>query len=149
MRNPVERAISNYFFSFNNGLETRSIDDVFINQKSIPVYNKNTSVSPFDYIKRGQYIDYIQNYFKSYSNNQILICFFEEFTTKLNYQKEILEFLGVIKDFPDFYSQKANASYKTTLVDPIIKKKLNEYYEPYNEKLSLYLNKDLSIWLEK
>ena len=105
LRNPVERAISNYF-SFNNGLETRSIDDVFINQKSIPVYNKNTSVSPFDYIKRGQYIDYIQNYFKSYSNNQILICFFEEFTTKLNYQKEILEFLGVIKDFPDFYSQK-------------------------------------------
>ena len=148
LRNPVDRAISNYFFSLNNGLETRSIYDVFINQKPSPVYNRNTSVSPFDYIKRGQYIDYIQRYLKPFSNDQILICFFEEFTTKINSQKEILNFLGSRTHDFTFFDKVINSSKKITTVDPIIKKKLNEYYLPFNEKLSLHLNKDLSIWLE-
>ena len=133
-------------FSFNNGLETRSIYDVFINQKPSPIYNKKTSVSPFNYIKRGQYIDYIQNYLKPFSSDQILICFFEEITTKLSSQKEILNFLGVQTDDYTLRNKVINSSNKIIPVDPIIEKKLSDYYNPFNEKLSLYLNKDLSFW---
>ena len=146
LRNPVQRAISNYFFSVNNGLETRSIYDVFINKKQSPNINKKISVSPFNYLKRGQYIDYIKNYIKPFSKDQILICFFEEFTTKINKQKEILEYLGIYNDSHEFFSQKTNTSDKITAVDPVVKDLLNEYYKSYNEKLSLYLGKDLSFW---
>src|SRR5690606_6151492 len=37
LRNPVERAISNYFFSVDNGYENRSLKEVFIEKKA--VYN--------------------------------------------------------------------------------------------------------------
>ena len=61
LRNPVERAVSNYFFSINNGLEDRSIEEVFLKNKIHPKIDlNNISVNPYNYLGRGEYIQFIE-----------------------------------------------------------------------------------------
>ena len=68
LRNPAERALSNYFFSLNHGLERRTLEEVFIHEHTPPILKKTiTSVNPFDYLKRGVYLPYIEMYSKYFS----------------------------------------------------------------------------------
>jgi len=79
MRNPVERAISNYFFSQTNGLETRSIEEAFAkneDESSTPCLE--TSVSPFAYVKRGFYAQSLKEWKKHFTSSQFKILLFEE-----------------------------------------------------------------------
>ena len=60
LRDPTQRALSNYFYSRKNGLEDRTLKEVFLDE--IPP-NKNplgTSVSPFNYMRRGEYEKFIK-----------------------------------------------------------------------------------------
>lgn len=59
LRDPVERAVSNWRFSTENGLETRSLEDALLadlgdEQAWDPAA---TSVSPYAYLRRGRYVD--------------------------------------------------------------------------------------------
>lgn len=95
LRNPVDRAISNYFFSLQNGLEKRTLKEVFIDKKSPPVYeNKKISVSPFDYIERGFYSKYLTPYIKTFGN-EFKILIFEEFVDSDQKIRELFRFLNV------------------------------------------------------
>ena len=52
LRNPIERAISNYWFSVNNGIETAPIEEAFINeeQRRLNYDHSRFSTSPFVYL---------------------------------------------------------------------------------------------------
>lgn len=79
VRNPVERAISNYFFSRANGLETRSIEEAFAHnddESSTPC--RGTSVSPFAYVKRGFYAQSLKEWKKHFTSSQFKILLFEK-----------------------------------------------------------------------
>ena len=146
LRNPVDRAISNYFFSLNNGIETRTISEVFIDQLPNPKLAFPTSVSPFDYLKRGKYVEYIKEYTLPFEKGKVKIVFFEEFTRLFDAQKNIMNFIGASTDNISFYKESINASKKDQKVPYQIRNLLQEYYKTYNQQLSEYLNKDLSIW---
>lgn len=95
LRNPVDRAISNYFFSLQNGLEKRSLREVFIEKKPPPIYkNKKISVSPFDYIQRGFYTQYLIPYMKTFGE-KFKILIFEEFVDSDQKIRELFRFLNV------------------------------------------------------
>jgi hypothetical protein len=53
VRNPIDRAISNYRFSVQNGYEKRSLREVFLDNVASPDPPSGVSVSPFDYINRS------------------------------------------------------------------------------------------------
>ena len=149
LRNPVYRAISNYFFSLNNGIETRTIEEVFIYKKPAPIISIKTSVSPFDYLKRGRYIDYIKEYITPFTKENVLITFYEEFTNSFEEQKYINKFLGSnTKDFI-YYKNKVNSSIKTQKVSSEIISLLNTYFRPYNNQLSVFIKNDLKFWNNK
>lgn len=62
LRDPVERAVSNWRFSTANGLETRPLETALRenlagSQVSEP---RTSSVSPFTYLERGRYADYLK-----------------------------------------------------------------------------------------
>ena len=61
LRDPVKRAISNWRFSTRNGLETRSLETALTDNlvASRPWDPTRTSVSPFAYLERGRYLDYL------------------------------------------------------------------------------------------
>ncbi len=59
LRDPVQRAVSNWRFSTYHGLESRQLEDaLFADLASEQSWDRTvTSVSPFAYLRRGRYID--------------------------------------------------------------------------------------------
>lgn len=148
LRDPVKRALSNYFFSYNNGLEFRSLSDVFIKRKSIPAkYCKNISVNPFNYLERGRYVEFIEMYQKYFSLNQINVIIFEEFVDSLRSIQALYGYLGVDGCFiPETRALVVNASKKIVVVDAQIENFLTNYYKPLKTRLENLLNKELNVW---
>lgn len=61
LRDPVERAVSNWRFSTDNGFETRPLEEALTENlaESRPWDPGTTSVSPFSYLERGRFHDYL------------------------------------------------------------------------------------------
>lgn len=109
LRNPVERALSNYFFSVQNKLENRTPEDVFLNRVPAPLVNYSVSVNPFDYIKRSRYELYLQPYLSNYSQN-VKVIVLEELVDNVKVLSDIYRFLETDNKFiPSSYSKKINS----------------------------------------
>lgn len=145
LRNPIYRALSNYFFSVNNGIENRSLAEVFIENKTPPTVPFKVSVSPFDYLKRGQYIDYIIPYVKPFNKENVGIFFFDEFIKDQSNLNLVFNFLD-LEAPTKIELKKVNESNQNESVSIEILEFLKDYYKPHNERLSNYLDKDLSFW---
>lgn len=61
LRDPVERAVSNWRFSTDNGYEQRPLEQALTENlaSSHPWDPSATSVSPFSYLERGRFTDYL------------------------------------------------------------------------------------------
>jgi len=61
LRDPVERAVSNWQFSTEHGLESRPLETALRENLdgATPWDTGLTSVSPFAYLERGRYMDYL------------------------------------------------------------------------------------------
>lgn len=149
LRNPVERAISNYYFSYNNGLETRTLEEVFIENKPEPYLGKSISVSPFNYIERGCYSKFLLNYQNIFKDNFKAVVL-EELTTDIKEVCKIYSFLNVNPKFNPrgfldiINSTKRNVKEANQIEE--IKRILNKTFESEIKALERILNKDLSLW---
>ena len=61
LRDPVQRALSNWRFSTDHGLETRPVEEALRADLDgeQPWDPAATSVSPFAYVRRGRYADHL------------------------------------------------------------------------------------------
>ena len=87
LRNPIERTLSNYFFSKKNKIESRTLEEVFINNIDESVIGKDISVNPYDYLRRSQYEQYISKYIEIFGIDNIHFIKFENL--KKSSQNEI------------------------------------------------------------
>ena len=64
LRNPIERALSNYWFSVKNGIEKASFEYAIKNEEARISNNPmpRFSVHPWGYLTRGEYFKYIENF---------------------------------------------------------------------------------------
>lgn len=147
LRHPVERAISNYFFSRQHGLEQRSATDVFLNNKPVPDFDKSkTSVSPFDYIARSDYPRVIQFFFNHFPERQIKILIFEELIASPTPYRSLLSFLGVDPGVAPLATNKAiNPSAKEPL-PPAIRQRLTEMMQPAIRGTESILGRRIPAW---
>jgi hypothetical protein len=62
LRDPVQRAVSNWRFSTQHGLETRPLEEALCADLAgeQPWDRGASSVSPFAYLRRGRYLDYLE-----------------------------------------------------------------------------------------
>ena len=151
LRDPIERAISNYQFSVQNGLETLPIEDAFRNEQiRLDDYEKDkVSVSPFAYLTRGNYIHYINMYDRYFPHDRFKIIFFEELVRNPEIIREIFCFLGVNPDFKGSDFEKViNASppIDSIAISMDLRKWLIDYFQESNDKLACRLGRSLSIW---
>ena len=117
LRNPIERAISNYRFSTMHGLETLSLEDAFWqeSERSANFDAAKVSVSPFAYLQRGRYMDYIERYLPYFPRNQIMVLLFEQIRASARPLASVYEFLGVDTKFiPHGVGHAVNASDATS-----------------------------------
>lgn len=148
LRNPVERAISNYHFSKANLVETRSIREVFLQNKPIAFNTAKFSVSPFDYFGRGEYHRYIQEYFEVFGRENVKVLVFERMIKETTEREKLFEFLEVspMAQEAGIGEEKVNESFVKETIDAEVLKHLREYFNAPNKDLEILLNEDLSLW---
>ena len=131
LRNPTDRAISQYFMTLREGRE------------KTPITEEMMHVGKRHYKRRGLYLEQIKRYEKYLKNNQLLILSSEEFfADPQKILKQVFKFLGVDENFecPDLLPR--NVGKNKTPVPPEVYEYLNKYFKPHNEKLFKYLNRD-------
>lgn len=147
LRDPVERAISHYYYEIKNGREHLPIDVALMTEEERlkdeweKMLKDGSYLSPdhqnFSYKQRGIYIDQLENYFKYFSQDQVLIIDSQElFSTPSKALCDVFDFLGVEVDtssIKDWTPKNVNHLMKD--VSPEIYSYLTNYFAPHNERL--------------
>ncbi len=146
LRNPIERAISNYFFTLQHGLETRTLKEVFIQKLPSPTKPQHISVSPFDYLERGNYSQYLPAYIHKFGINNIKILLFENFTNNTQHLlSDVFNFLEINQYEVEIDGSK-NESQKIQQIPAEVCQTLANYYSNEIEKLEEMIDVNLNIW---
>ncbi len=153
LRNPIERAISHYNMNFQNGYEYLSIEKA-IEKEDHRIQGRYEKMQQnpnyyswdwdlFGYKNHGLYVDKIKKWFKQFPKNQFLIINSEEFleNTSIIYHNT-LRFLELPLWEPDEYRLFKQRKSTKPKIDPVLRNKLRKFFEPYNEELYSFLNKD-------
>ncbi len=153
LRDPIARAVSNYRFSRDNGLETAPLDEAFYNEavRSQQYDRARFSTSPFAYLQRGRYMDYIEVYLRYFPREQVHIFLAEEYVGQLAGVQAIYRALGADSAFvPPNYAQRYNASAgERDPLPPKLVAYLQDYYAESNARLAAFLGHDLRCWAVK
>ena len=109
LRNPIHRAISNYFFSRVNGLDELDIEDAIDSEaRRLQRRDHATSVSPFAYTRRGHYAKDLEIWSARFPRSQIRILLFEDMVTSREPIEQLVEALGGQRDEIVFPSARVN-----------------------------------------
>ena len=142
LRNPVDRAISQFYRLTGLNWEARSLDRVISDE--IERLNQNPEYiigeEPGNYLARGRYIEFIKNWRTFFPQEQLLILKSEDFYAgAATTVKQVLEFL----DLPEYHlSEYQNAnpgSYQR--VNESVRDRLSDYFRPYNQEVEEYLGR--------
>lgn len=148
LRNPIDRAYSNYNMNKSKYRENLSFEDAIEREKRL--YNRNLEKVVKEkkynlfhqrrsYLARGLYVEQLKNWHQYFPKEQFLIIksevFYKDPEMVLN---KVLKFLNQpkmkLKEYNKFHKLKYPKMNENT------RKKLIEYFRPYNEALYKYLN---------
>lgn len=138
LRNPIDRAISQYYHWVRLGWENRTLEEAInadiqlIKQNpEIPITKK---ISWKNYLPRGIYIELIREWLKVFPSEQLLFIKSEDFyadpQNKLNL---VLDYLGLPPYEISDYKKYNGGSYPK--LNPEMYKELQDLFEPYNQQL--------------
>ncbi|WP_413285380.1 sulfotransferase family protein [Vibrio sp. MA40-2] len=148
LRDPVKRALSNFKFSIDNGLETRSCLDAILERKDKPTLEHTFSTDPFNYLQRGKYEKYLEMYFSLFSKENIGIFCQESITKNIDDLQSVYRYLSVDSHFePERYEtihNKAESPSDSIIISSLYSE-LKGYYEPTYEYVSKFI--DISSWM--
>ena len=148
LRNPVDRAYSHYHHEVERGCETVSFEDAIrmederlrgefdkmINDEHYTswTYNHNS------YLLRGIYVDQLKRVHTYFNKRQVLVLKSEDFFKDSQVAMEkVLQFLGLPGWQPRDFKKANVGSYQK--MDPAIRSRLLNYFEPHNHRLYEYL----------
>ena len=144
LRDPVERAVSNWRFSTQNGLETRPLETALRENltQETPWDPESTSVSPFAYLERGRYIDYLAPWIASFPNTMHVV-FLEELVEDGSIVERLWKDLGVdagAGPAPPPEAVNRSEGDAPALTDQLLGT-LKSYYEASNRSLCAHLGR--------
>ncbi|XZN91800.1 MAG: tetratricopeptide repeat protein [Microcoleus sp.] len=142
LRNPVDRAISQFYRLTELNWEGRSFDRAISDEIARLAQNPAYIIGeePGNYLARGRYIEFIKNWLAFFPKSQLLILRSEDFyanaaTTVL----QVLDFL----DLPEYqlpeYPNANPGSYQP--ISDSVRDWLSDYFRPYNQELEEYLGR--------
>jgi hypothetical protein len=150
LRDPIERAISNYWLTASFGLETLPMAEAFLleEERRENYDRERVSVSPFAYLKRGRYIDYLDFYQLHFPEECLRVMLYEDTMSDLGSIQDLYQFLGVASDFaPPLLDQVVDPGDKpTTELDGDVLTYLRDYFWEANALLAARFGLDLTSW---
>ncbi len=156
LRNPVDRAYSHYHLlarrgyapSFEEALEAEQpgfLDGVNESSGYEP-HSSSDEESETELLTRGLYVDQLMHWHRFYSKDRLLILKSE------NFYKHTADTLNIVQDFLDLPQHKLelpprgkssrSTEYRYEPMNPNTKRRLEEFYRPYNQRLYEYLGTD-------
>lgn len=149
LRNPTERAISQYFHEKKLGREFLSIEEAFQNEEermSRALKNQDYKSNDFichSYRSRGLYKEQLDRYFKYFNPDQFSILNSESFFSNPEETlRQVFEFVDVNPNYrvPDLKPRMVGKNRKTTSL--AIKNELDSFFAPYNQELYKLVGED-------
>jgi hypothetical protein len=141
LRNPINRAYSNYHLGVRLGSELLSFEDSI--KKEIELLEKNNDfesdkiekfLRPRSYIAKGLYYQQIKNWFDVFSKDQILVLNTEIFSEKSDQTlKQIFNFLNLPNEKIQKIKNKKVGNYQK--MNENTRECLKNIFKPHNEKL--------------
>lgn len=151
-REPVERAFSNYRFSIANGLETRSIEEVFLKNTPPPKRPKDMHISPFAYVERGEYAEALRRVFSLFPRRHVLPLISERLWGRRDELQKVFRFLDVDERFtPKGLQERVfSTNSQTGPSDDRVRQEcidsLAAHYRPCNRELEQLLGFEIPEW---
>ena len=132
LRNPIDRAFSHYQMQVKRGTEPLTFEEAIEQEHS-------------SYVSRGIYVKQLLRWFEFFSKEQMLILKSEDFFERpVETFKVVLNFLYLPDWQPDaseLQLGRHTGAYKRKM-DPSTRRRLEAYFEPYNQRLYEYLDVD-------
>ena len=148
LRDPVARAVSNWRFSTDHGVETRPLDealraDLGAAPSDGPQWDRGTSsVSPYAYVSRGRYVEDLVRWVDRFD---VRVQFLEELLSDPGVTTDLYRWLGVDEAFrPSLGETPVNAS--STLPEPLdeaLVAELRDHYRASDDALAELLDRPL------
>ena len=140
LRNPVDRAISQYHRWVSLNWEHRSFEEAINDELERLKSNPDHIIGeePGNYLSRGRYVEFIKKWLEFFPREQLLIVKSEDFygDTAL-VMKKILEFLGLPEYYLPEYANSNPGIYSS--VSESMRCWINDYFLPYNQQLEEFL----------
>ena len=141
MRNPIDRAYSNYHLGVRLGAESLTFEESIKKEmehlmKNNELENDNIEkfLQPRSYIAKGLYYQQIKNWFNEFSKEQILVLSTENLAMKPHQTlKQIFNFLGLPNEQIQNIQNRKVGNYQK--MDKDTRDLLKKIFQPHNEKL--------------
>lgn len=146
LRDPVQRAVSNWRFSTDNGFETRPLaqaleENLRLSRAWSP---GGTSVSPFAYLERGRFADYLHPWEDAFPG-RVRIHFLRDLVTDESALRALYTGLGVDPAFrPEMFGARVNRSEEPAPdLDPDLVHRLRDYFADSDRRLRAAVDRGL------
>jgi hypothetical protein len=151
LRNPIDRAFSNYLWSRQNGLETFSFEKaVSIEATREADYKPEQRYSrPFSYISRGRYLDLLSPYLALFVRAQLKVVFLEDIeATPTAVMDDLCAYLDVepLGARTCRHARVNSARVGDEAMADSLRSRLRELFHEPNRRLGQLLGRDLTYW---
>jgi hypothetical protein len=156
LRNPVDRAYSQYYHALELGHEKLSFEEAIQDEEERTAHERekilkdefyeSDTYTHRSYLTRGIYVDQLQAWMDFFPREQFLILKSEEFySNPVAIFKQVSTFLKVPETEPQLnkkeYKQYSHNTYSSRM-EATLRMHLIEYFKPYNARLYEYLGID-------
>jgi hypothetical protein len=150
LRDPIERALSHYWFSVENGVENLPLERALLPESE----HRDTSrwgalsMSPFAYLQRGCYVRDVVRYEGLFGRERLHILLYEQLTESLMAFRMLCEGLGVSGSVTPELTERPSNLRNTQGVEPprALRERLAAYFEEPTEALADKYDLDVGVW---
>jgi hypothetical protein len=150
LRNPVDRAFSQYHMKVSRGLEALSFEDAIeCEPERLAASDDPVGMAwrNYSYLARGHYAEQIDRWLRVFPRGRMLILKSEEFYEEpQKVLDEVCNFLDIPLHNKDNFTARHKASYSP--MNPSTRRRLIEYFVPHNRALYQLLGRNFG-WNEE
>ena len=147
LRDPVERAFSNFRWSRQNGHEIEDFATAIALDGRRPMTGPLRHARPYDYLSRGRYAALLRPYLERFGRDRVLLVSFEQVVAQAQVAAVLIHrFLGVAERPEDALGLAAINQAEHGDMPAAVRAWLADYYAEPNRDLARLTGFDVSGW---